>query len=594
MGSARLAVREGTFTSAARRLRAVLMRLPASRRDVVLLVALGILARGLTAALVRHPGYIDAAYYYAVGRNLAAGRGLTEDFIVTYLTHPQHVTHPSNLYWMPGASLLLVPFFWLFGSAWWVAQVPNVLLTGALPALAYTLGRELRGTRRVALGAGLLTLTSGFFYPLYEPLTDNFGLYAWAAGGALLLLGQGARGKPRRFALAGLCCGVAHLARPEAPLLLAVAGVVWWRARHGAGLPRWHRFALLIRTAREGDGHALGSTSLSPQGATAGGSHPLPGGSLAALLGLYLAVMTPWFLRNLLLVGSPLPPGGLQTAWLRDYNDFFSYQLPLTPSTYLAWGIGSILASKVNALVLNARDLAAVMEFVLAPFALLGAWRLRRDLAALPWILYGVGAYLALSLLFTFPSMRGSLLHSEIAVFPFLNVAAVVGLDAALDWIGRKGGPASVARTAERKRVYLAIAVALSVVLSTFLVLYNAHTLVEAAADYAQAGRVVTADMAAHSDRLASPSAAAGFKGPVVMVADPPNYAVDTGQRAIVLPDQGLSSMVAAAKSYGARYLVLEPVHAAAQDALWSGRQRTPLLTLLYSGPRLRVYRWNW
>jgi hypothetical protein len=78
------------------------------------------------------------------------------------------------------------------------------------------------------------------------------------------------------------------------------------------------------------------------------------------------------------------------------------------------------------------------------------------------------------------------------------------------------------------------------------------------------------------------------------MVADPANYFVDTGQPAIVIPDQGLPVMLAAARRYGARYLVLEPVHSPAQDALWSCRQRTPLLTPLYAGPGLRIYRWNW
>ncbi|HEY7834897.1 MAG TPA: hypothetical protein VIG30_15085, partial [Ktedonobacterales bacterium] len=55
------------------------------RRDALWLAALGILSRALIAALERQPGYIDGAYYYAVARNVAQGRGLTEDFIITYL-----------------------------------------------------------------------------------------------------------------------------------------------------------------------------------------------------------------------------------------------------------------------------------------------------------------------------------------------------------------------------------------------------------------------------------------------------------------------------------------------------------------------------
>jgi hypothetical protein len=557
MTAARVSAAPRLLVGVPRRLWSWARRLPVARRDLALLVALGILARALTAALMQHPGYLDAAYYYAVARNVAAGRGLTEDFIITYLVPAPQVVHASNLWWMPGASLLLVPFFWVLGSGWWVAQLPNVLLTGTLPALGYLLGRELLGTRRAAVGAGLLTITSGFYYPLYGPMPDNFGLYGWAAGGALLLMTQGTRGHPRRFALAGLCCGVAHLARAEAPLLLLIASVVWvWARRKGRGaLPMW---------------------------------------SLAALVGLYLVVMAPWFARNLLLVGAPLPPGGLQSAWLRDYDDFFSYGLALTPGSYLAWGIGPILGSKLAVLGVTARELAAVMDFVLAPFALLGIWRLRRHLAALPWLLYTLVAFFALDLVFTFPALYGTVLHSEVAVFPYLNVATVAGLDAAVDWLGRHATGAEAARrAAERKRVYLGMAVALSALLSTFLVLANAHAWDATAAAYARAGHIIAAD-AAHAPAHQGRGASGAGQDVVVMVVDPANYYVDTGQRAIMVPDQGVPTMAAAARRYGARYLVLEPAHSPAQNALWSGTERTPLLTLLWSGPGLKIYRWNW
>jgi hypothetical protein len=598
------------------RLAETVRRLPASRRDVAALVALGLAARGLTAALLRHPGYLDAAYYTAVARNMAQGRGLTEDFIITYLTSPAQVTHPSNLWWLPGESLLLAPFFWLLGTHWWVAELPGVLLTGALPALGYWLGRDLLGTRRAALGAGLLTLASGFYYPLYDPLPDNFGLYAWAAGGALLLLAQGARGRPGRFALAGLCCGVAHLARAEAPLLLAIGGGLWLWARTSPPTPPLRREGSSnaggARGASAGAAFPLGGvvapTSGSPSPAAAGeglgegaltSAAParddtpvaLPLWSLAAFFGGYLLVMAPWFARNLALVGAPLPPGGLQGAWLREYNDFFSYQKPITLATYLAWGPGPILGSKLAALALTAGQMAAVMSFALAPFALVGMWRLRRTVAAWPWLIYTIGAWLALALLFPFPAIYGSVLHSEVAVFPFLNVAAVAGLDAALEWIGHRTG-ADARRTASRQRVYLGASIALAAALSAFLVLSNAHDWDATATAYATAGHVIAADARATPPPFSGEGS--GERSPIVMVADPANYYLDAGQRAIVLPDQGLATMAAAARRYGARYLVLEPVHSPAQDALWRGREASPLLTPLLREPGLQVYRWNW
>jgi hypothetical protein len=363
-------------------------------------------------------------------------------------------------------------------------------------------------------------------------------------------MGQGVRGRPWRFALAGLCCGVAHLARTEAPLLLVVALGVWWWAR---------------RTDRE--------------------TAP-PAWSLAALFGLYLCVMAPWLARNLLLIGAPLPSGGLRSAWLRQYDDFFSSGLPLTPSSYLAWGLGPILASKIEAMAVTLRQMAAVMDFVLAPFALIGMWRLRRVLSALSWLLYTVGAFLALNLIFTFPSLYGTVLHSEVAVFPFLNVAAVAGLDASLEWLGRRAGSASEAmrqRTEERKRVYLGLAVALSAALSAFLIVSNAHAWDATARAYADAGRVVARDAARQRTSAA-----------VVMVVDPANYYYETGEHAVMMPDQSLAVMASVARRYGARYLVLEPAHSAAQNDLWAGRQTSSLLTLIWSGPGVKLYRWNW
>jgi hypothetical protein len=61
-----------------------------------------------------------------------------------------------------------------------------------------------------------------------------------------------------------------------------------------------------------------------------------------------------------------------------------------------------------------------------------------------------------------------------------------------------------------------------------------------------------------------------------------------------MMPDQPLSVMASVARHYGARYLVLEPAHSAAQNDLWAGRQTSSLLTLIWSGPGVKLYRWNW
>ena len=539
------------------------------RRDYLVLLGLGLLLRGITAACFDQPGYIDAAYYYDVAKNLATGHGFTEDFILIYLNPPAGVIHPSNLYWMPLASLILVPFFWLFGVSWHVAEIPNVLLSGTLPLLAYWMGWEFLHSRRYALGAALLTLCGGFYYPLYFIFSDNFGLYAWTAGMALLFIGQGAEGRPRRFALAGIWIGLAHLARPDAPLLLVIALIVFavtrYRARKRAG-------------------------AQAEPGVSAG----LPWSSLALLLGGYLLIVAPWFLRNLSVAGTLLPSAGTQTIWLTTYNDFFSYGKDLSLQSYLAWGWGHILLSKLAALGQNAFALLAILEFAPAPFAVLGLWKLRRSLLALPFLLYLILLYLGLSLVFTFPSQRGTLLHSFIPLLPFLSLATILGLDMVIDWLARRRpGPHAAARAAGRRRVYLAATILLSGVLSVSILIANAATWDTTYHLYQRAGQMVAQDYANHASSSGTTHGQTVSTSilPIVMVSDPPDYYLATGQHAIAIPDQDIPVILQVADRYGAAYLLLEALHSQTQDALWAGTAGSPRLTLLWSSPAARLYR---
>ena len=548
-------------------------------RDCLLLLALGLLVRSLTAALFDQPGYIDAAYYYDVAKNIASGHGFTEDFILVYLTPASSVVHASNLYWMPLASLVIVPFFLLFGVSWHVAQIPSILLSGSLPVLAYWLGWEFFQSRRYAVGAALLTLCAGFYYPLYFIFTDNFGLYAWTAGLALLFLGQGAQGRPRRFALAGLWIGLAHLARPDAPLLLVIALLVFAATRYLA----WRAAR---SSARQGE--------TVPEEPSQEKPGAIPWSALCMLLALYALVMAPWFLRNLIVAGAIVPAGGTKTIWLTTYNDFFSYGKDISPQSYLAWGWGNILLSKLKALGQNAFAILAILEFAPAPFTILGLWRWRRSLLALPFLLYLILLYLGLSLIFTFPSLRGTLLHSFIPLLPFLSLATILGLDTVVDWLARwRPGPHAQQRAASRRRFYLAAAILLSAVLSITIIFANARTWDTTYHVYQQAGELVARNYASESNRPIKPDGqgAAESALPIVMVSDPPDYYFATGQHAIVLPDQGLTTILQAADRYGAAYLLLEALHSQAQDALWNGAERSPRLMLLWSTPAAHLYR---
>jgi hypothetical protein len=546
------------------------------RGDYLVLLALGLLARGITAMLFDQPGYIDAAYYYDVAKNIATGHGLTEDFILTYLTPAAAVVHPSNLYWMPLASLVIVPFFLVFGVSWHVAQIPNVGLGGSLPLLAYWLGWNWFHSRRYALGAALLTLCAGFYYPLYFIFSDNFGIYAWTVGLTLIFLGQGMQGRAWRFALAGLWIGLAHLSRADAPLLLVIALCVFAGTRYRA----WQ--------ARSQDTR---QSNVPPTGT---GQPALPWVSLLGLLGFYLLVMAPWFARNLIIAGAILPPGGTKTIWLTTYNDFFSYGKDISLQHYLAWGWGNILLSKLGALGQNGLAILAILEFVPAPFAAIGLWRLRRSAQALPWLLYLILLYLGLSLVFTFPSQRGTLLHSFIPLLPLLSLATIYGLDTVINWLAqRRAGPMAVRRAAGRRRVYLVATIALSAVLSIAIIVSNTQTWDDNYHVYQQAGKIAARDLSSAADSADKTNGqdAGACALPVMMVSDPPDYYLATGQPAIALPDQDIPVMLQAADRYHATFLLLESLHSRAQDALWSGSEHSPRLVLLWSTPAAHLYR---
>ncbi len=126
--------------------------------DFLILLGISLIWQIATAILVSQPGYIDAAYYFDVAKNLATGHGFTEDFIVTYITPTTSVIHPSNLYWMPLTSIIIAPFLALFGVSWRIAQIPIVLLSASLPLLVYWISWDIFRSRRYAFAIGLLAL----------------------------------------------------------------------------------------------------------------------------------------------------------------------------------------------------------------------------------------------------------------------------------------------------------------------------------------------------------------------------------------------------------------------------------------------------
>jgi hypothetical protein len=452
--------------------------------------------------LVSQPGYMDAYYYYHVGRNLYLGRGFVEDVIWNWLNPPPTITHPGNDYWMPLASVLIAGAFFVFGESFRAAQLPSLVASAALALFAYHLAGRVFKSEQPRIWAAVITAAGGSYF-IYWHSTDNFALFGLAGALALYLAsglpaasGWGAVG-------AGALSGLAYLARPDGPLILALA--VGWVLRPGTGASTRRRVGLAV----------------------------------LAVLGFCL-VAAPWWARNLAAFGSPFPGGGLKAAWLREYNEVFSYGLELGPAYYLGWGLGPILQSKVSAALRNLNFFLSLSLVLLLPFGFLGAWRLRREPAFILAWAYILVLFVVLTLVFTFPSSRGTLFHSGVVSLPFFGVAIARGLENAIRWLARyrpRWEPDRAVRN-------------IGVIVIGGFVVASIGLGVRAAGEWDSRFRAY-ADVAAwFRDH--------GISDPV-MVVDPPGYYYVSGTPAIVVANNDLETTWQVCRRYRVRYLLLEP-----------------------------------
>ncbi len=482
--------------------------------------------RVATALPLQQAGYMDASYAMHVAENIVKGRGLVEDVLWNYLDDPTGLPHPSNLYWMPLPSLLIVPFYALIGLSYRVAQIPFLILSLFLPLFSFYLSRRIFGRNDYAWAAAIFTAFSGF-YTVYWVSPDNFTVFGLTASLCLYVIARGIEtGSVRYMILAGGLAALSHLSRADGILLLAVAPIAMM----------FHRSTRRVKTI-------LPLTLL--------------------LIAAYLVVMAPWFARDYFTVGAIYPSAGTKTLWLTSYDELFRYTDDLTPGRYLAWGPGPILASKAAAAIRNLFILAfGDLQIFLAPFAAIGLWQLRRRLEFLPFFVYAFALYAVMTLAFTFPSWRGSLLHSATALLPFLAVASPPGIDTAIRWVAQRR---RTWRAKEASAVFLAGFCIMAVVISLFL--YSQGIFGAWTGEVSET--LLWNQRDAHYYPVARWLEQNARPEDVVMVVDPPSFYAVSHRRAIMIPTDGERAILDSARRYGARYLILEYDHPKPLDELY-------------------------
>jgi len=483
------------------------------RRDLFVILALALLVRGLAALPQTRPNYMDAAYYTVGGERLAQGYGFSDPYVWHYLDQPQTVPQPSHLYWMPLPSILVAASQLVFGVNYRAAQVPFVLLAALLPLIAYGVAWQLSANRRHAWLAALLTIFSAFYLP-YWGVPESFTPFA-VFGSLALWLGsrQVDQATSKQGVLVGICAGLAHLSRADGFLILIpVVLSAFVLSRHSSLVTR--------RTLRR-----IG----------------------VVLLG-YLLVMTPWFLRNLSVIGAPLSSAGTQAAWLCNYDELFTYGVRFDFNHLLSCGLGAVLLAKLNGVTSGTVHLIAEngLIFMALPIAI-GLWQTRRHRLIRGALIYLGLLFGVMTVVFTFAGDRGGLFHSAGALLPFFYAAAPIGLDALISWIAARRRTWQV-RPA--RLVFTLASIGLAIGLSWFV--YRSRVI------GADVNNPVWNQVDEGTAAIGRELIVQGEIDPIVMVNNPPLFTYQTGLRSIVIPNGDEAMLLAAARQFGAQWVVLD------------------------------------
>ncbi len=465
-------------------------------------------------ALAIDPAYPDPAYYVDIARNLAAGKGFTENFLWTFIdvggripANP-HLPVPSNAHWAPLASMVQVPFIWLLGPTQLASLLPFVLIGALAAPLGWAIARDAGARPLVQVGAGILGAVPGLT-TVFMAQPDNFALTMVLGGTALWLTSRGLRGHLRSFVAAGFLIGLATLARTDGALLAAApaAAFAWdrWRA--------WRRRAAPV----------------------------IPFVAAVGCAVAYLVVVGPWWVRQVEVFGSISPSTGYGILWLRSFAELDSVTAPRTLSAFLGQPLGALVGSRVMGFVAAIGIyLTLVCAIYLAPFAAIGWWRRRRSTETGPWLVATIVLLLFSGLLFAIHVPNGMFLHASVSLAPVTYWLAMEGIVAVAGWAAarrRSWEPARLARL-------LAVGVLALVMAGSGL----AAATVRAGWESTLSER---AQLTTAIDHLAAP-------GDLLMSIDSATFEYLTGHGGIVIPNDPLPVIEQAARAYHVRWLILE------------------------------------
>jgi hypothetical protein len=357
-----------------------------------IVLGIGLYARLAMLKFAQYPGHGDHAFYYSVAENVVAGKGLTTDYIWTYLSYPESITHTSHDFWMPLTSIIISLSLYIFGNSLSAALLPSIFTGLALSIIVYFLGKKITDSKFIAFCSSGIVL---FMPHLFSNslLTDSPVYYAFFVSAALLFMVIGQE-NPRYFLLSAILIGVAHLTRQDGILLFLTLVFIISISQH-----QWKRKLILVFLSS----------------------------------GLYLLVLSPLLISNLRIFGLPFPPGPSRSMFVTDFEDVFSYSKELSLKNHLTWGMENIIGTRVFTTVGNVKIIydrflgtfLKVFTFIGILILFTSANKDRRFLRYLPAFLFFFLLFSFYSLIVPISSGGAGFTRSSMSLIPILVIIAV-------------------------------------------------------------------------------------------------------------------------------------------------------------------------
>jgi hypothetical protein len=373
-----------------------------TKRQYLLVYLISLIFFGAVSWLQKTPGYMDAAYYYSVGQQIATGKGFFEPFIWNYLSNPTALPTLAFTYWMPFASILsALGMFCFHSTAYYAARVPFIFLTALIPLFNLYFSSLFSQKKGVQILAGLIGIVSGYYLP-YLTITETFvpffvfGAIFFVLADKLLRKKQSEAKTRTLLLLLGCTAGLMHLTRADGLFWLVGSMIIIF---------------LSLKNEKRSFFHKV-----------------IP--FLLSLLG-YLVVMSPWYVRNLHLFNSLFPPGSNLALYFTNYNDLFAFPITNINVTHLFQsGIRNILLVRLNAGLSNLQSLVGIVGGILLfPFMVAGIWVLRKEKMVQFSLFMLALTFLVMSFIFPFAGERGGFFHSATAMQCFFWGITPIGFE---------------------------------------------------------------------------------------------------------------------------------------------------------------------